>query len=974
MDGTSSTFGNSTWASAGADVPLGDAFGGAFGLGGLRGQMQLSSQLQQAQSQQQQQDQRRNFERNSGSQGLSAPFESSGSGIDVDSFKTFIREDAKYDSEGEDIEEIKNNVAGLFNLEDEDDYTEGMQGIVSDVFGGNELRKSTQRKYQKRQGQANNGMEAVSGGDNGWDDDVMVDDGVKDILERFRFSYDDEEEALLQDTRVHEAVNAANAVKRRQQQQRSDQNLPVHNAGSTPDWMQMDMISPSSAQPSLPAPSVISPDTPSGVNVSSPTWEARQTEQQQEQEEQAQRQLSRPPSVATQQPAPTPVLRPILPLPQGAILPALHDKAAKYGANILSHFTANPEAFAKLIPNLDDLILALDRDTRILYASPPAAVAAFLGVQTPSHADIHAPSKRGRRAKKVKPGRHEPIEGEGVVGKLLTDWLHVDDRGTLIKAVQKGFDEGRGYTIYVRVLDPGVNSVPVLTSASDIDPGKDAAVVGTIDAEAGSVGGDSVSGADEDSEVGDMTAFLIRDANEDEDDSIFQLMDMTGGASSGIELVDDEQSSQTQQHPSHPTSPTQQEHTYYLLELIGRPILDPATGTQAFMLQIGRKYPTKGSQAADALWSSRVENLNLRGRLENKIKMSRSTSTSSERRSNSREGVLSRSGSTSEGSREHPILREAPVEGVGVGLSANGVLQEGSDNVGRGYVSSYINLGPSPTVTAIPIPSDSFASSQTPQLQHSPPGPSMVADANSTNYGESWNSRLSLQSMFGPAGSTASPLDIIRAHQAKMAAFASENSNSMFPSPQSTVNPSNFAQQYQQSLYQNQQQHVQAQHPQLFVEPKAISTSQASIPSTSSRSSIDMSTTEGLQSGLTAVGGPGGMSIASAESMTSLLSAETNAESLNEEAVAGTATSTTSVPSNPDGDASVAQQPKKKVSHCIYASLIRLLISTVLYIRLYRNRKTRFQKLTNAFNAVLQIHQSGEKGRKVLKRKFTVES
>ncbi|KAJ3414508.1 blue light receptor [Chytridiales sp. JEL 0842] len=446
---------------------------------------------------------------------------------------------------------------------------------------------------------------ASSGGE-----EVMIDDGVADIMERFRFSYEAEEEALIQDTIEVDRANLAERERRR------SEGVLVGMEG-------VEVSGAAVGEGGVFSPVFGSPQLFSPELVQQQQQQQQEQEQEQQQEEEAE--------------APTP-------LP-----PHLQSEKPKHGANILSQFTATPTSYSKLLSKLDDLLLALDRDTRILYASPPAAVSAFLGVTIPNPSDP-GPRKRGRKPKIPKPDSQPHLfentnnkngndeedpaggGGGGVVGRLFTDWLHVQDRPTLLNAVQKGFDEGRGYTIYVRVLDRGR-----LLASKEED--------------------------EEEEEEGDA-----------------------GG--------------------------------YFLLELIGRPVLDPSLGGggRVFMLQIGRTYQTRGSMAADALWSTRVENLKLRGRLENQ-----------------------KGGSGGGGGMPNGV--DSGMEGCGVGFAVNGILQPSTP------ISTSSSSSASPTFpTTFVNPTEDYQQQQ--QQQQEP-----------------LTSRLHLSF---PSESSATPIEIIKAHHAKL--------------------------------------------------------------------------------------------------------------------------------------------------------------------------------------------------------------
>ncbi|KAJ3180112.1 hypothetical protein HK101_009985 [Irineochytrium annulatum] len=104
------------------------------------------------------------------------------------------------------------------------------------------------------------------------------------------------------------------------------------------------------------------------------------------------------------------------------------------GVAVTNFFTGTPALFSKLIPHLDDLLLALGRDTKILYASPSA---------------IHF--------LKSSP--------ETLIGRNLKDLVHDDDVPIIVNAVENGFAEGTGFTIYIRIKD-SAHRTPSSSSSS----------------------------------------------------------------------------------------------------------------------------------------------------------------------------------------------------------------------------------------------------------------------------------------------------------------------------------------------------------------------------------------------------------------------------------------------------------------------------------------------------------------------------
>ncbi|KAJ3101788.1 blue light receptor [Phlyctochytrium planicorne] len=215
----------------------------------------------------------------------------------------------------------------------------------------------------------------------------------------------------------------------------------------------------------------------------------------------------------------------------------------RQGIAVTNHFTANPSAFSRLIPHLDDLLLALGKDTTILYASPSAIH--FLG---------------------------DPGE---LVGKQLKDLIHTDDANALETAVENGFKEGTGFTIYVRVKDPPEVSSLALK-------GDDAEGFGGL--------GSPVLNDDEhrDSRIGSRRSSFSADV---------------GGVSGA--------GSEQHQKPSGRCD---------ILELLGRPVVDVQTGMVVYMLEVGRSYQTKGNLSSDHAWSMRLENARLRSLLEEELR------------------------------------------------------------------------------------------------------------------------------------------------------------------------------------------------------------------------------------------------------------------------------------------------------------------------------------------------------------------
>ncbi|KAJ3180111.1 blue light receptor [Irineochytrium annulatum] len=189
----------------------------------------------------------------------------------------------------------------------------------------------------------------------------------------------------------------------------------------------------------------------------------------------------------------------------------------KQGNTVSNLLTGNTAAFSKLIPHLDDLLLALGRDTTILYASPSA---------------IH----------------YLKAPPEQLAGKKLKDLVVDDDIQVVVNAIEKGFDNGTGFTIYIRVKE----------------------VTGTISSSASS------------------------NLEEGRPFSIFAAANHDAASPAHLGRQD-------------------------VLELLGRPVVDAATGTVVYMLEVGRSYTQQSQQ--DHEWASRLENARLKALLEEELRM-----------------------------------------------------------------------------------------------------------------------------------------------------------------------------------------------------------------------------------------------------------------------------------------------------------------------------------------------------------------
>jgi hypothetical protein len=138
----------------------------------------------------------------------------------------------------------------------------------------------------------------------------------------------------------------------------------------------------------------------------------------------------------------------------------------QHGAAVLNHFTANPSSYVRLMPHFDDIFLALDYETKILYASPtscPAGATLFGATVVPrddiasfSSSSTVFPNDQAGSARSAATNtqitNYKVITPsvDRIVGTKLTSWIHEEDVTTLLKAVEKGFKTGDGYTIYVR--------------------------------------------------------------------------------------------------------------------------------------------------------------------------------------------------------------------------------------------------------------------------------------------------------------------------------------------------------------------------------------------------------------------------------------------------------------------------------------------------------------------------------------------
>ncbi|KAJ1554575.1 hypothetical protein HK405_004652, partial [Cladochytrium tenue] len=98
----------------------------------------------------------------------------------------------------------------------------------------------------------------------------------------------------------------------------------------------------------------------------------------------------------------------------------------KHGATVIQHFLSSPASFARLVPHLDDLVMALDPCTRILYASPSCA--RFF-----ADADL------------VKQNRGS------LVNIRFAALVYPHDAPILEQTVREGFKDRKGYTVHVRV-------------------------------------------------------------------------------------------------------------------------------------------------------------------------------------------------------------------------------------------------------------------------------------------------------------------------------------------------------------------------------------------------------------------------------------------------------------------------------------------------------------------------------------------
>ncbi|KAJ3115247.1 blue light receptor [Phlyctochytrium bullatum] len=227
------------------------------------------------------------------------------------------------------------------------------------------------------------------------------------------------------------------------------------------------------------------------------------------------------------------------------------------GIAVTNHYTTNPTSLSRLVPHLDDLLLALGKDTTILYASPSAVH--FLG------------------------------NPEDLVGKKLKDLIHPEDVTALISAIENGFKDGTGFTIYVRVKDPpsihltggdgGVEGAPNFTGSP---PSFVTGQEGSPRTEPGTISRRS---------------------------SLSSAIGL--GAAGKVEPMDTGQGGK-----AWPARGGRGD----ILELLGRPVVDVNTGTVVYMLQVGRSYHTRGQASTDHSWSMRLENARLRALLEEELR------------------------------------------------------------------------------------------------------------------------------------------------------------------------------------------------------------------------------------------------------------------------------------------------------------------------------------------------------------------
>ena len=250
--------------------------------------------------------------------------------------------------------------------------------------------------------------------------------------------------------------------------------------------------------------------------------------------------------------------------------------AKKYGASIIQHFVSNPSAYHRLLPHLDDWIVALDPSTKILYASPS--------------------SKNILRTEKP------------LINELFTSFVHPEDVPHIQAAVKEGFATGKSYTIHARIpadseTDRPLQLLELKGRPVFYDPEHDAASAAA--AAAAAAGATSIAA------TAAVAAAAVAAASKESRGKKSDSSNSSRSSSCGSE-----NGSNYGGNSGHTGSTLYSDSEK---SLTSTSMADPVRPVPIYILQIGRSCQSKASLAADAVWASQLENLRLRQKLEEEL-------------------------------------------------------------------------------------------------------------------------------------------------------------------------------------------------------------------------------------------------------------------------------------------------------------------------------------------------------------------
>lgn len=250
--------------------------------------------------------------------------------------------------------------------------------------------------------------------------------------------------------------------------------------------------------------------------------------------------------------------------------------AKKYGASIIQHFVSNPSAYQRLLPHLDDWIVALDPSTKILYASPS--------------------SKNILRTEKP------------LINELFTSFVHPEDVPHIQAAVKEGFATGKSYTIHARIpadseTDRPLQLLELKGRPVFYDPEHDAASAAA--AAAAAAGATSIAATA--AVAAAAVAAASKESRGKKSDSSNSSRSSSCGSENGSNYGGNSGHTGSTLHSDSEKS------------LTSTSMADPVRPVPIYILQIGRSCQSKASLAADAVWASQLENLRLRQKLEEEL-------------------------------------------------------------------------------------------------------------------------------------------------------------------------------------------------------------------------------------------------------------------------------------------------------------------------------------------------------------------